>query len=177
MTTACLQPKTPEYITHYLSTKTTDRQDFFYTRVQEQVVFMSLYVCTLIPSLLAWKAYFFFLIIAVFLLIMTAYKNHHYRWRAEFLLRRPSPHSRLQTLRVTLLHHLPSQSPQAVSSPSSASYILWGSMGHLFKHGPFMSSHRLFLCLGAFGNIDLTHKPLLMAWLKLPFVILMLGDH
>lgn len=60
MTTTCLQPKTPEYITHYLSTKTTDRQDFFSTRVQEQVVFMSLYVCTLIPSLLAWKAYFFF---------------------------------------------------------------------------------------------------------------------
>lgn len=111
--------------------------------------------------LLARKAHFSCFIIAAFLLIMTAYKVITTE-EEQCLLR-------LQTLGVTQLH-LPGQSPQAASSsPSSASYILWGSVGHLFKHRTFMSSHRLFLCLGALGTIDLTHELPLMARLKSPF--------
>lgn len=122
---------------------------------------MSLCVCTFILSLFLGLESLF-LIIAASLLIMTVYK-------IITTDEEQSVFGGLQTLGVTWLH-LPGQSPQAASSsPSSASYILWGSMGHLFKHRTFMSSHRLFLYLGALGTIDLTPELPLMAWLKSPF--------
>lgn len=116
---------------------------------------MSLCVCTFILSLFLGLESLF-LIIAASLLIMTVYK-------IITTDEEQSVFGGLQTLGVTWLH-LPGQSPQAASSsPSSASYILWGSMGHLFKHRTFMSSHRLFLYLGALGTIDLTPELPLMA--------------
>lgn len=111
--------------------------------------------------LLAWKAYFF-----VLWLLLSCSLWQHIKSSLQMKSR---VFWGLQTLGVTQLH-LPGQSPQAASSsPSSASYILWGSEGHLFKHRTFMSSHRLFPYLGALGTIDLTHELPLMAWLKSPF--------